>query len=47
MGLKGGGSILLARPPRTQDLFKKYISGGARWMRAVNDSPTALYLRRV
>ena len=47
MGLKGGGPILLARPPRTQGLLKKYITGGARWMRAVKDSPTALHLRRV
>ncbi|MDI3464916.1 MAG: hypothetical protein OJF50_003737 [Nitrospira sp.] len=30
MGLKGGGPILLARPPHTQGLLKKYITGGAR-----------------
>lgn len=47
MGLKSGGTILLARPPRTQDLLKEYVTGGARWMRAVHDSPTALHLGMV
>jgi hypothetical protein len=53
MGLKGGGPILLARPPRTQALYEEIrtnitnIMGGARWMRAVTDTPTALHRGKV